>query len=135
MRTLLALLLLAAPVFAAPVPKALKKTRDEAAIVGVWVEADAAGSVWFFNADGTAGTGDPSAPKLNALYRMDSTQSPPHLDWSQDDGKSWYLDVYELDGNTLKLSCGAGGSGKRPTTVDPKNGFQWLHLVRRGATK
>ena len=135
MRTVLALLLFAVPLFAAPVPKVLKKSRDEDLFVGVWVEANSPKSVWFFNADGTCGTGEPTAPSLKALYRVDTTQSPPHLDWSQDNGKSWYLDVYELDGDTLKMSCGAGGSGKRPATVDPKNGSQWLHLVRRSANK
>ena len=131
----LAALLVASLLVAAPVPKALKKARDEDRIIGVWVEADTPSSLWFFNADGTCGVGEPTAPALNAVYRMDSTQTPPHLDWSQNDGKTWYLDVYELDGDTLKMSSGPGGSGVRPPTVDPKNGFHWLHLVRREAKK
>jgi uncharacterized protein (TIGR03067 family) len=120
---------------AAPVPKGLKRVRDEDRIVGVWVEADNPKAVWFFNADGTCGTGEPTAPALKAVYRMDGTPSPPHLDWSQDGGKSWYLDVYQLDGDTLKMSCGSGGSGVRPATVDPKNGTQWLHLIRREVSR
>lgn len=120
---------------AAPVPKVVKKQTDAERIVGVWVEANDPKSVWFFNADGTAGTGDPANPACKAVYKMDEKQSPPHLDWSQDEGKSWYLDVYELDGDTLKMSCGGGGSGMRPATVDPKNGNQWLHLVRREPSK
>lgn len=132
---LLVVLVASAAGVAAPVPKGIKRVREEDRIVGVWVEANNPNAVWFFNADGTAGVGEPDKPSLRAIYRVDSSHSPPHFDWSQDGGKTWYLDVYELDGDVLKMSAGVGGSGIRPTTVDPKNGFQWLHLVRRGNPK
>jgi uncharacterized protein (TIGR03067 family) len=134
-RVLVTLLVAAVPAVAAPVPKGIKRAGDEHRIVGVWVEANNPKGVWFFNADGTAGVGEPDQPGLRAIYKVDSTHSPPHFDWSQDGGKTWYLDVYELDGDVLKMSAGVGGSGVRPTTVDPKNGFQWLHLVRREKAK
>jgi len=70
---------------AAPVPKAVKKQTDAERIVGVWVEADNPKAVWFFNADGTAGVGEPDKPSLKAIYKMDEAQTPPHFDWSQGD--------------------------------------------------
>ena len=129
---LLAVVVLILPGSAAPVPKELKKKPN--GVVGVWVEVGSPKSVWFFNEDGTAGTGEPDKPLCKAIFKTDDTQSPPHLDWSQDGGKSWYLDAYELDGDTLKLSA-VGPGGVRPATVDPKNGSQWIHLVRREKSK
>ena len=128
----LAALLLVGPLIAAPVPKALKKNRDNSKIVGVWEDSPGSRSCWIFNDDGTAGAGDPTNPAWKALYKIDPDQTPKHIDWSQDAGKSWYLGAYESDGETLKISFGTSGSGIRPTTVDKGNGFQWISTTRRG---
>jgi hypothetical protein len=135
-RTFAVLVALALPLVAAPVPKGMKaKKSDAERIVGIWVQADSPNAAdWFFNADGTCGVGDPDKPGCRAIYKMDETQTPPHLDWSQDDGKSWYLDAYELSGDVLKMSA-VGPGGVRPTTVDPKNGHQWIHLIRKESKK
>ena len=120
---------------AAPVPKALKRGSDAEGIVGAWEESPNAKSFWVFFADGMAGVGDPVNPQLKALYSIDPSQTPKHLDWSQDGGKSWYLGVYELDGDTLKISFGGGGNGIRPPTVDKGNGFQFVGTTRRAFNK
>jgi uncharacterized protein (TIGR03067 family) len=124
--------LIPAGALSAPVPKALKRTTDDTQIVGEWETSPEATSVWIFRADGTAGVGDPANPACKALYKIDPTQSPKHLDWSQDEGQSWYFGVYELDGDELRISFGRATGGPRPPNVDKQNGFQFVGVTRRG---
>lgn len=131
MRSLVLLLACAAVAVAAPVPKAVKKKGDADLIVGEWVDSPGAQSVWLFREDGTAGVGDPVNPACKAVYKIDPNQTPKHLDWSQDGGRTWYLGVYELDGDSLKISFGGGNSGTRPPTVDKNNTFQFVGVTRR----
>lgn len=117
---------------AAPVPKAIKqKPVDGADIVGLWVTQPNDTSGWVFRDDGTAGVGDPANPSCKAIYKVDGTQTPKHLDWSQDGGKSWYLGIYEVEGDVLKINFGGGGSGVRPTVLGPNVGFQWVTGTRK----
>lgn len=116
---------------AAPIPKALRRPGDARHIVGVWAPATNPRSFWVFREDGTGGVGDADNPALKAVYRLDPHQKPKHLDWSQDSGKTWYLGVYELDGDHLRISFGrGGGSTERPPSVDPANGFQFVSVTR-----
>jgi uncharacterized protein (TIGR03067 family) len=127
-----ALLVAASPAGAAPVPKSVKrKPVDGADIVGLWVSRPGDNHGWLFRDDGTAGVGDPANPSCKAIYKVDPTQTPKHLDWSQDGGKSWYLGIYEVDGDVLKINFGGGGSGVRPTALGPNTGFQWVTGTRQ----
>ncbi len=128
---LLALALFAFPLLAAPVPKGMKKppaVDDE--VFGFWANSPGGTSGWLFNSDGTGGCGDRNNPSCQAVIRVDATQTPKHLDWSQDGGKSWYLGVYEIDGDTLKLNFGGGSTGVRPTAIGPNTGAQWVTGTR-----
>ena len=112
-------------VVAAPVPKSLKKQPDGTDIVGLWASTPGGTTGWWFGADGNAGTGNPRQVACAAIYKVDATQTPKHLDWSQDGGKSWYLAIYEIENDVLKINFGGGGSGKRPTVIGPNTGFQF----------
>lgn len=51
--------------------------------------------------------------------------------WSHNGGKTWFLGVYELDGDTLKITLGQGGTGQRPEGVDDQTRpYQRLTLTR-----
>ena len=113
-------------VVAAPVPKSLKKNgADGSEIVGLWATTPGGTTGWWFGADGNAGTGNPRQVGCKAIYKVDATQTPKHLDWSQDGGKTWYLAVYEIENDVLRINFGGGGSGKRPTVIGPNTGTQF----------
>ena len=119
------LTLLAAPLVAAPVPKSLKKPSAESEIVGLWCTAPGGSTGWYFRPDGTAGLGDPATNSgCKAVYRVDASQSPKHLDWSQDEGKTWYLGVYEIENDVLRINFGSCNTGVRPPAVGPNLGSQ-----------
>lgn len=124
-RLALAFALLAGVAPAAPVPKELKKKETEADIVGLWASRPGGTTGWWFGPDGNAGTGNPQQVACKAIYKTDPTQSPKHLDWSQDGGKTWHLAVYEIENDVLKINFGAGGSGVRPAAVGPNLGSQY----------
>lgn len=111
---------------AAPVPKSLKKQADGSEIVGLWASKPGGNSGWYFNADGSAGVGVPGAPGgCIAVYKVDVTQSPKHLDWSQDGGKTWYYAIYDIESDVIRINFGSGNSGKRPTVLGPNTGTQF----------
>lgn len=122
------LVLAALPLVAAPVPK--QKT-DADRIVGVWHDGrEGEAAYWHFDADGVAGTGAKKNPQ-NAKYRIDPLKDPKQFDWSHNGGKTWFLGVYELDGDNLKIALGRGGTGERPESVDGENRqFTYLKLKR-----
>ncbi len=123
--------LLFAPVLvAAPVPKSVKKKDDSAEIVGLWASTRGGTTGWWFGEDGKAGTGNPVQVGCKAIYKVDATQSPKHLDWSQDEGKSWYLAIYEIENDVLRINFGGGGSGKRPAVIGPNQGSQFETGIR-----
>lgn len=119
--------LLVAPVLvAAPVPKSVKKKDDGGDIIGLWVNRPGQTSGWYFHEDGSAGCGTPGVPGgCVAVYKVDATQTPKHLDWSQDGGKTWHLAIYEIENDVLKINFGSGGSGMRPTAIGPNLGSQF----------
>ena len=130
-RALIAISLAVSFAFAAPVPKALKKNNDAVSILGVWDDKNPGGQIWFFNSDGTGGAGEPTKSSCPAIYKIDPTQSPKQLDWSQDGGKTWNLSVYELDGDALKINFGVGGTGIRPEKVAPPSQCVFMSGTRR----
>ncbi len=124
---LAALALLAAPLAAAPIPKSLKKEAAAKAndIVGLWASTPGGNTGWWFGEDGKAGTGNPREVGCKAIYRVDPTQTPKHMDWSQDEGKTWYLAIYEIENDVLKINFGSNNTGKRPTVIGPNTGSQF----------
>jgi len=135
-RRLFALLLVPSLALAAPVPKSLVKKADPTSLVGAWVTRPGVGiQAWVFRDDGTAGVGAPDNPTLQAIYKVDATQSPKHLDWSQDGGKTWNLGVYEVDGDVLNINFASNGGGHRPTTLRPDAAFLWVSGTRHNAQK
>ena len=118
-------LLLVPVLVAAPVPKSVKKKADENDIVGLWASTRGGTTGWWFGEDGKAGTGNPVQVGCKAIYKVDPTQSPKHLDWSQDEGKTWYLAIYEIEDDVLKINFGSSGTGKRPTAIGPNLGSQF----------
>ena len=124
--------LLFAPVLvAAPVPKSVKKKDDSAEIVGLWASTRGGTTGWWFGEDGKAGTGNPVQVGCKAIYKVDATQSPKHLDWSQDEGKSWYLAIYEIENDVIRINFGGGGNGVRPTEIGPNKGSQFETGTRK----
>jgi uncharacterized protein (TIGR03067 family) len=114
-------LLAATAVMAAPVPKGLKST-DRAAILGDWLEPPEKGRMWWFKEDGTAGGGDLSKPDRQGRYRIDPSADPKTLDWSTDDGKTWTLGIYSLDGDSLTVNIAKDAKNPRPNSlVDSDN--------------
>jgi uncharacterized protein (TIGR03067 family) len=105
-----------AAVLAAPVPKQLKK-GDHAAILGEWYEPADKKRMWYFHEDGTAGGGDLPDPDRKGLYRIDPAADPKTLDWSADNGKTWTLGLYSLDGDTLTVNIAKGAGTPRPDSL------------------
>jgi len=118
-------LLIAPALVAAPVPKSVKKKDDATDIVGLWASTRGGTTGWWFGEDGKAGTGNPVQVGCAAIYKVDATQTPKQLDWSQDNGKTWYLAIYEIENDVLRINFGTGGSGKRPTVIGPNTGSQF----------
>lgn len=111
---------------AAPVPKSLKKNvNDGSDIVGLWASTRGGTTGWWFAEDGKAGTGNPRQVGCAAVYKVDATQSPKHMDWSQDGGKTWYLAIYEIEDDVIRINFGTHNSGKRPTVIGPNTGTQF----------
>lgn len=105
-------------VFAAPVPKVLKQDRDKVELVGEWLEPAENARVWWFKGDGTAGGGDLKNPNRRGLYRTDPSTSPKSLDWSDDDGKTWQLGVYDVENGVLTVNIGVVATDARPVSFD-----------------
>ena len=61
---------------------------------------------------------------LSGAYRIDSTQSPPHLDFSlgSDDLDVPYHGLYELAGNTLRICFCTTAGGPRPKAFPAASG-------------
>ncbi len=115
---------------AAPVPKSVKKKDDATDIVGLWASTRGGNTGWWFAEDGKAGTGNPVQVGCKAIYKVDATQSPRHLDWSQDEGKTWYLAIYEIENDVLRINFGTNNTGKRPTAIGPNLGSQFETGIR-----
>jgi uncharacterized protein (TIGR03067 family) len=123
MRPLLALALLVSLASAAPVPKAVKKQNDAEQIVGSWKPVEGQTDWFEFTADGkmltwdtggSAGTGPPFT------YTLDTTTDPKSMTWGDRNKTPLWDCVYELDGDTLRISYNR--DGKRPTKVEAARG-------------
>lgn len=128
-RTLCMFALVALPLAAAPVPK--KKTTDVELIQGLWNDGRGGDTAhWHFLANGEGGFGAKKNPQA-AKYRLDTTTDPKQFDWSQNGGKTWFLGIYELDGDTLKIALAQGGTGERPDEFGGKNPrYQYFTMTR-----
>lgn len=113
---MLLVVLSAAVVVAAPVPKQLKKD-ERAALVGDWEEPADKKRAWWFKDDGTAGGGDLPNPSRRGTYRIDASTNPKQLDWSTDNGKTWQLGVYSIENNTLKVNIAKDANAPRPDSL------------------
>ncbi len=114
---------------AEPIPKIMKMVTKPS-IVGNWSNTPGTNSGWVFRADGTAGAGTFNNPGCKALYKVDTTQEPAHIDWSQDGGNTWYLGCYKIDGDNLQISFGSSSAGVRPQSVDKNNGHQFVSAFK-----
>lgn len=104
---------------AAPVPKGVKnQNRDKEELVGEWLEPADKARVWWFKKDGTAGGGDLKNPSRRGLYRIDPTASPKTLDWSDDEGRTWQLGVFNIENGVLTVNIAAGSKDPRPVSFD-----------------
>jgi uncharacterized protein (TIGR03067 family) len=151
MRNLFALLVLALPVFAAPVPKALKKAS---ALDGTWHLTESySGDTrmqltddirWEINGEQLTVTSTKQAvpngfvanatrtlkrPDDGGANAIDYTIIPP------DGGQiSFRPAVFEVDGDTLKMSLSATHNGPRPADCKPANGAM-LYVLKRAESK
>jgi uncharacterized protein (TIGR03067 family) len=125
------LLMLTAPLSAAPVPKELR-AGDEMRILGVWHlekskygdgEYGAIGTVWTLGPGGKAIRKRPNEDPGEVAFKFDPKAPVKTFDW--DDS---FLGVYELDGDTLRVTL---GTGTRPTACKPGDSvyyfvFRWV---------
>lgn len=133
MRHAVALLVLAASVSAAPVPKGLKATHppDPERFVGTWdvvrteLNGEALGThakLWTIDADLKMKSHHPSGQVLNWTLKLDPAKSPKEIDVGT------YKGVYEFDGEEVRIGYTIGGD--RPTTFDAKPDL-YLEVLRR----
>lgn len=139
MRPLLALLLLALPALAAPVPKGVKKQNDADLILGRWKceaafsgETEVVGShkndVWTF---APAGEKSHQLTPTGTRYSLDySFPTPGERQMNLACNGNPYLGVYELDGDKLTI---AFRSQQRPATLDKAAGVFHFTFRREDA--
>ncbi len=140
MRTLLAVVLVAALAPAAPVPKALKpKTDDKTALVGVWRPAPGTRDESFrFTEDGRmqawSGQARDGGTSFPFSWSIDPTTDPKQMTWGDAASKQLSFEcVYELDGDRLRI--GYGQPAKRPTGVTAGQAMFVCDLVRDSSAK
>lgn len=138
MRPLLAIVFLAGLALAAPVPKELKKKSDVDLIVGTWKPAQGR-TEWFeFTADGGMkawNTGGSAANGAPYTWSLDPTATPKRMTWySAGQTKPSWECVYELDGDTLRISYVSAGN-KLPDQVNQGNGAHFCDLHRDTSNK
>ena len=135
-RACVALLLVALPLSAAPVPKAAKKPDDATAVLGRWESVDAryngqagaAGAVFRFGPDGKGGVVPPNeTAEVPAVYALDPDDTPRRLVWTLS-GSNRSVATYKLDGDTLKLAFGPADS--RPAQAAPGPTVSYYELKR-----
>jgi uncharacterized protein (TIGR03067 family) len=140
-RVFVLMVLLALPAVAAPVPKALKKKADAELLVGRWegVTLDTGGgpgpaTTWYIEfRDGKLSTGDAGGKGyVERAYKIDPDASPKQLDIDAGNGQ-FILNIYELDGDTLKW-CESASTTKRPAEMKAGDGFN-LFVFKRPAVK
>ncbi len=129
------LLLLALPLSAAPIPKELR-AGDEMRLVGVWHlksakfgDGDyttAVGTKWTLGGDGKALRDRPNEGLGKAEFKIDPKATVKAFDWITDEGNT-FLGVYELDGDTFRVTL---ATGARPTACKPGEGAYHFEFRR-----
>ncbi len=122
MRTLLLLAFGAAALVAAPVPKAVKKVSDADLMRGRWegVSLDSGSGPkpdkrFLLVGDGTMSmTSDAPSDAAAGPLKLDSAQSPAHLDVTWKGWSKPQRYIYQLDGDTLTI-CHAQDDQPRPS--------------------
>jgi hypothetical protein len=135
MRPLLAALLFAGFVAAAPVPKAVKKKDDKELIVGTWKPANK-GTCWYqFNADGTMQTwhGQGKGSPLDWTWTLDPNAAPKRMKLTRAVGSGVYDCLYELDDDALKIAFIVGAI--EPKKVEAAPGLQLYEQARDTSSK
>ena len=133
------LLLSAALVFAAPVPKEVKKKNDEQLILGTWdmiAHSNNGGPAtpqtvkWRLEPDGKAFIMNPSDTAIT--YKIHPELSPKGFDWQWP--TSLHMGLYALEGDTLKVVITSGASKVRPTELKPGPDVIYCEFKRLGDT-
>ena len=116
-------------------PKELR-TGDERLIVGVWQlkvskigETDyesAIGTKWTLGADGSAIRDRPNDGIGKATFKIDPKATPKSYDWNTEEGTT-FLGVYELEGDTLRVTL---TTGERPTVCKPSGNNYYFEFRR-----
>jgi uncharacterized protein (TIGR03067 family) len=129
------LLIPAAPLSAAPVPKELR-AGDEMRIVGVWHlkvskigdgdYTNAIGTKWTLGADGKAIRDRPNEGIGKADFKIDPKSPVKSFDWITEEGNT-FLGVYELDGDTFRVAL---STGARPAACKPSDGGYYFEFRR-----
>jgi uncharacterized protein (TIGR03067 family) len=133
---MLSLLLLAAPVFAAPVPKAL---RDADTLTGEWEVVErrsgkvapkgAAGVVWSIRGEELTirPKGANAAPITTARYKLARPEKGKkgeldyHLNYDNGKPSLTYRGRFEVDGDTLRFCYTTDSTADRPTDFEPRD--------------
>jgi hypothetical protein len=143
MRSVLALVLLAAIAPAAPVPKALKKVDVGKQIVGTW-KPTGRGSAWFqFHDDGTLMTwhgaeGAAANSKMNWTWALDpaADSSPRKVRLNRVPATDGGYDcLFELDGDTLRFVFLLTKGMTPPAKVEDGPNLQLHEMTRHTPTK
>ncbi len=135
MRRTLAILLLAAPAIAAPVPKESKAT-DEAKILGTWEmvryvcygqeQALTRPVSWRLEADGrgTLTNANGPSPLSYKLLPPETAESDKGIDYNWSDYR--FKGLYKVDRDTLIMAVDTGGGKVRATELGPiKEVWYW----------
>lgn len=142
MRAILALVVLAVPVVAAPVPKA-KKGEDEKNILGTWRMKehamdgrpdDSSDVCWRFEPDGKLFCVHTKTGREFPMgYSLDPTGDPKRMEWRPTGEKEVSPSIYKIDGDTLITVCPIG-KGPRPTEFAPGKGVYYTEFRREPTT-
>lgn len=140
-RFALLVLIVAVPVVAAPVPKAVKKKVDSQTILGKWEgglagTAKGGGYVFRFADDGKCGITNigPNGRENGAEYQLHPDKSPRQMTWWNGAERTEWRCVYELDGDTLKVVFVHQGTDIPPDAA-PRAGVTVYELKRMADDK
>jgi uncharacterized protein (TIGR03067 family) len=116
--TVCAVLILALPIAAAPIPKSLKK-KPNGTIIGTWRVSDSQTETWIFREDGTAGYGH-SATEFSgkAVFTFDESVNPHEISWTQDGNAGVNLGIYLFEDDQLKMNFSAPGKERMKNLTD-----------------
>lgn len=127
---MLTLLLAGSLAVSAPVPK-VKLPPDPERMLGAWEVYDdekaigtGSTTVWTF----TDGKMHSNNVDTDWAVKLDTDQSPKHFDLTQVGGTTRYTDIYEFDGEWLRVAF--TGVGERPAGFTPGR-VVYVHVLLR----